>query len=154
MASSDAFDAKHTSDAQVTRSLAVHAFMTRFDCIQSSILDSLDTEGSILAGMLASCGALHRRALSQEATLAVHAGDASLIASLRSRLAEAAGAVEAAEARERNALAELARERAALAAASQRVEELAARVEGLRQMIAAAPRPPRVWLLGCPCACS
>jgi hypothetical protein len=131
---------------EVTRLTEVHAFMSRFDSIQASLFDSLDSEGAVLQRLKAAAVALHRRALSQEATLAVHAQDAALIASLRTRLAEAAGAVEAAEARERNALAELARERAALAAASQRVGELAARVEGLRQMIAAAPRPPRPQL--------
>jgi len=130
-----------------TRLTEVSAFLSRFDSIQASLFDSFDIEGTILDRLKVAAAALHQQALSQEATLAVHAQDGMLIGSLRTRLAEAAGAVEAAEARERNALAELARERAALAAAAARVEELAARVEELRQMIASAPRPPRPQLM-------
>ena len=120
-----------------TRLTEVSAFLSRFDSIQASLFDSFDIEGTILDRLKVAAAALHQQALSQEATLAVHAQDGMLIGSLRTRLAEAAGAVEAAEARER----------AALAAAAARVEELAARVEELRQMIASAPRPPRPQLM-------
>ena len=122
--------------------------MARFDAVQAHLLDSLEAEGTMLDSLKALSASAQRQALALEAALSVHQQDAALIASLRTRLAEAAGMVEAAAARERGAQEELSRERLALTAAAQRVEELAAQAEGLRQMIAAAPRPPRPQLSG------
>lgn len=76
------------------------------------------------------------------------AQDGELIASLRHRLAECHGQVEAGKVRESHALQELARERVALGGATTRIAQLAGQVEGLRQMLAAAPRPLRPMLAG------
>ena len=149
---SDAPSTRAAHDAEGrTESLRVlerASFMARFDAVQAHLLDSLEAEGTMLDSLKALSASAQRQALALEAALSVHQQDAALIASLRTRLAEAAGMVEAAAARERGAQEELSRERLALTAAAQRVEELAAQAEGLRQMIAAAPRPPRPQLSG------
>jgi hypothetical protein len=104
---------------------------------------SLTREGVLLERCRTLAQALHTQSVTLELAQRQAEAEGLIVESLRHALGDAEGAREVACAREACALAAAEHERVALGAAAARVESLTRENETLRQMLAAAPRPPR-----------
>ncbi len=127
-------------------SATIGAFSLAFSSTLQELTKSLATEGDIFEGMRSLLASLRHRSAELERMQENSQEDGALIVSLRKRLAESAGVVEALEVRGEHQREELARGCAALGGAQARIRELVGEVETLRQMLVAAPRPSRPQL--------
>jgi hypothetical protein len=119
------------------------AFTDSWGVVQSSVRASLMKSDSALFEARRLAEALQHQTVALEMARECAHADMDEIKSLQDSLVEAAASADGAAAREAATRAELCRERDVLAAATQRIADLSSELETMRQMLLAAPRPPR-----------
>lgn len=119
------------------------AFTDSWGVVQSSVRASLVKSDSALFEARRLAETLHHQTIALEMARECAHADMDEIKFLQDSLVEAAASADGAAAREAATRAELCRERDVLASATQRIADLSSELETMRQMLLAAPRPPR-----------